>query len=60
MRELIKGRTSFVIAHRLSTVTDADVILVVSDGRLVEKGTHKELLEKRGFYYDIFMSQFED
>ena len=60
MRELIKGHTSFVIAHRLSTVTDADVILVVSDGRLVEKGTHKELLEKRGFYYDIFMSQFED
>ena len=60
MRELIKGRTSFVIAHRLSTVTDADVILVVSDGRLVEKGTHEELLEKRGFYYDIFMSQFED
>lgn len=60
MRELIKGRTSFVIAHRLSTVTDADVILVVSDGRLVEKGTHEELLKKRGFYYDIFMSQFED
>lgn len=59
MRELIKGRTSFVIAHRLSTVTDADVILVVSDGRLVEKGTHEELLEKHGFYYDIFMSQFE-
>ena len=60
MRELIKGRTSFVIAHRLSTVTDADVILVVSDGRLVENGTHEELLKKRGFYYDIFMSQFED
>ena len=59
MRELIKGRTSFVIAHRLSTVTDADVILVVSDGRLVEKGTHEELLEKHGFYYDIFMSQFD-
>lgn len=59
MRELIKGRTSFVIAHRLSTVTDADVILVVAGGRLVEKGTHEELLKKRGFYYDIFMSQFD-
>ena len=59
MKELTKGRTSFVIAHRLSTVTDADVILVMSDGRLVEKGTHEELLEKRGFYYDIFMSQFD-
>ena len=59
MRELIKGRTSFVIAHRLSTVTDADVILVVSDGRLVEKGTHEELLEKRGFYYNLYNSQFE-
>lgn len=59
MRELIKGRTSFVIAHRLSTVTDADVILVVAGGRLVEKGTHEELLKKHGFYYDIFMSQFD-
>ena len=59
MKELTKGRTSFVIAHRLSTVTDADMILVMSDGRLVEKGTHEELLEKRGFYYDIFMSQFD-
>ena len=59
MKELTKGRTSFVIAHRLSTVTDADVILVMSDGRLVEKGTHEELLEKRGFYNDIFMSQFD-
>ncbi|MCR4585124.1 MAG: ABC transporter ATP-binding protein/permease [Lachnospiraceae bacterium] len=51
-----KGRTSFMIAHRLSTIVDADIILLVSEGRIVERGTHKELLEKKGAYYELYMS----
>jgi ATP-binding cassette subfamily B multidrug efflux pump len=58
MAELMKGRTSFVIAHRLSTIRGADVILVMDHGRIVEQGTHAELLERRGFYYELYMSQF--
>jgi ATP-binding cassette subfamily B protein len=58
MARLMKNRTSFVIAHRLSTIRDADVILVMNHGRIVEKGTHAELLEARGFYYDLYNSQF--
>lgn len=58
MDDLTKGRTSFVIAHRLSTIRDADVILVVNQGDIVEQGTHKELLEKGGFYAEIYNSQF--
>jgi ATP-binding cassette subfamily B protein len=54
----MKGRTSFVIAHRLSTVRDADVILVMNHGRIVEQGTHEELLEANGFYHDLYHSQF--
>jgi ATP-binding cassette subfamily B protein len=58
MTELMKGRTSFVIAHRLSTIRDADLILVMNDGKVIEKGTHKGLLEKGGFYADLYNSQF--
>lgn len=55
---VIKGRTSFVIAHRLSTIVDADVILVVSDGQIIEKGTHKELMRQKGYYYDLYTRQY--
>ncbi len=56
--ELMKGRTSFIVAHRLSTIRNADVILVMRDGQIIEQGTHEELLGKRGFYYDLYNSQF--
>ena len=59
MDRLLKGRTSFVIAHRLSTIVNADVILVVNNGQVVEQGTHKELLERNGFYTKIYNSQYE-
>jgi ATP-binding cassette subfamily B protein len=55
---LMKGRTSFVIAHRLSTIRNADQILVINEGRIIERGTHKELLQRRGFYYNLYMEQF--
>ncbi len=58
MNHLMKGRTSFVIAHRLSTIRDADLILVMNHGTVVEKGNHEELLEKGGFYADLYNSQF--
>ena len=56
---LMQGRTSFVIAHRLSTIRDADKVVVINDGEIVEQGTHQELLEKRGFYHQLYMSQFK-
>ncbi|MDD2428873.1 MAG: ABC transporter ATP-binding protein [Eubacteriales bacterium] len=56
--DLMRGRTSFVIAHRLSTVRSADSILVMQKGQIVEQGTHQNLLDKRGFYYTMYMSQF--
>jgi ATP-binding cassette subfamily B protein len=59
MDKLMEGRTSFVIAHRLSTIKNADLILVVRDGNIVEKGKHEELLEKNGFYAEMYNSQFE-
>lgn len=59
MDELMQGRTSFVIAHRLSTIVNADVILVVRDGQIVEQGTHHQLMEKHGFYSEIYNSQYE-
>ena len=59
MDNLMKGRTSFIIAHRLSTIKNADLILVINDGDIVEQGTHEELLQKQGFYYDLYNSQFD-
>jgi ATP-binding cassette, subfamily B, multidrug efflux pump len=58
LQELMKGRTSFVIAHRLSTITNADQVLVLENGELVERGTHRELLARKGPYHRLFMSQF--
>ena len=55
----MEGRTSFVIAHRLSTIRDADCILVMKDGDIIEQGRHGELLEKGGFYADLYQSQFQ-
>ena len=60
IKTVTKGRTSFVIAHRLSTVVDADVILVVKDGKIIERGSHKELMDQKGYYYDLFTRQFEE
>lgn len=60
MNNLMKGRTSFVIAHRLSTIKDADLILVMKDGDIIEQGNHIELLEKGGFYAELYNSQFEN
>ena len=57
--KLMKGRTSFVIAHRLSTIKNADMILVLKDGDIIEMGNHKELMDKKGFYADLYMSQFD-
>ena len=59
MDKLMERRTSFIIAHRLSTIKNADLILVMNEGDIIEKGTHEELLEKRGFYYELYNSQFE-
>jgi len=60
MAKLMHGRTSFVIAHRLSTIRDADVILVMNEGAIIEQGTHTELLAARGFYFDLYNSQFAE
>ena len=53
------GRTSIVIAHRPSTIRDADHVLVIDDGEIIEQGTHQELLDKRGFYHHLYVSQFK-
>jgi ATP-binding cassette subfamily B protein len=60
MDKLMKNRTSFVIAHRLSTIRDADMILVMKDGDIIEQGNHEALLEKKGFYSDLYHSQFAE
>ena len=57
---VIKGRTSFVIAHRLSTIVNADVILVVRDGKIIERGTHSELMKQKGYYYELYTRQYEE
>ena len=57
---LMEGRTSFIIAHRLSTIRDADLILVMKDGTIIEQGTHDELMESKGFYEKLYMSQFQN
>ena len=59
MDKLTKGRTSFVIAHRLSTIKNADIILVLKGGDIIESGNHQQLMEQKGFYADLYNSQFE-
>jgi ATP-binding cassette subfamily B protein len=58
MLNLMKGRTSFVIAHRLSTIKDATMIMVINDGEIIERGSHEELLEMKGFYYNLHHTQY--
>ena len=60
VEHLLKGHTSFVIAHRLSTIRRADLILVVRDGKIMEQGTHQELLARKGYYYELYSRQFEE
>ncbi|MEA5084704.1 MAG: ABC transporter ATP-binding protein [Lachnospiraceae bacterium] len=60
MHNLMQGRTNFVIAHRLSTIKDADLIAVIDGGNIIERGNHQQLLEKKGFYYNLYMSQFAE
>ena len=57
-RKIMRGRTSFIVAHRLSTILDADLILVMNEGTVIEQGTHESLMARRGFYYDLYNSQF--
>jgi ATP-binding cassette subfamily B multidrug efflux pump len=58
MANLRRGRTSFVIAHRLSTIRDADTILVMDQGKIIEQGNHEELMNRKGFYFNLYASQF--
>ena len=58
LEKLLTGRTSFVIAHRLSTIRHADQVLAIRDGEIIERGTHAQLLAGRGYYYELYMSQF--
>ena len=55
---MMEGRTSFIVAHRLSTIQNADVILVMKDGHIIEQGNHEELLARKGFYAELYNSQF--
>jgi ATP-binding cassette subfamily B multidrug efflux pump len=59
LRRLMKGRTNLVIAHRLSTIRDADIILVINNGQIIERGNHGDLMARRGFYHNLYMSQFK-
>jgi ABC-type multidrug transport system fused ATPase/permease subunit len=59
LADLFKGRTTFVIAHRLSTVTHADIIVAMDGGKIVEVGSHSQLIEQRGFYFEMVQRQFE-
>ena len=58
--KILAGRTSLIIAHRLSTIVDADRIIVMSEGKIVEEGTHFELIQKDGVYHNLYMSQFKE
>ena len=60
IEEILKGRTSFVIAHRLSTIKKADRIFVIGNRNIIEEGTHKQLLEKKGVYYSLYRAQFDE
>ncbi|MBF0847382.1 ABC transporter ATP-binding protein, partial [Streptococcus danieliae] len=60
IEELKQGRTTLIIAHRLSTIKNADLILVMKDGNIIEQGNHEKLLEKAGFYADLYNSQFDE
>ena len=55
---MMETRTSFIVAHRLSTIKEADIILVMKDGNIIEQGSHSELMEKKGFYFTLYNSQF--
>ena len=55
---MMKGRTSFIVAHRLSTIRESDIILVMRDGKIIEQGNHDSLIQKGGFYADLYNSQF--
>ena len=57
---ILAGRTSFMVAHRLSTIRKADRILVIGSGKIIEEGNHEQLLQKHGYYYDLYTHQFED
>ena len=59
MDKLTKGKTSFIIAHRLSTIKNADIILVMKDGNIIETGNHEQLIKQKGFYANLYNSQFE-
>ena len=59
LQHLLKGRTSFIIAHRLNTIKNADQIIVIEDGQIIEKGSHDELLGQKGFYHSLYTSQLE-
>ena len=59
MLRLMQGRTSFVIAHRLSTIREAMAILVINQGKIIERGSHEYLLDKKGFYHQVYISQFK-
>ena len=56
--KMMQGRTSFIVAHRLSTIKNADLIIVMNEGHIIEQGNHQQLLAKKGFYYNLYNSQF--
>ena len=57
--KMMKGRTTFIVAHRLSTIKEADIILVMNNGKIIEQGNHQQLLEQKGFYYNLYNSQYQ-